>query len=837
MPRVPARLAPLAALCGAFLVCAPAALAQVNAGEVAGRITEAATGAPVPGATVLVVRQGAATNYGTAADEDGRYTLRLAEGRYLLAFSAIGYETRRDSVAVRRGQTARLDVALEEAAVLLDEAVVEEEAVADLPGVSPIEPEVVEAMPDPLNDPLTAVHVLPGVVSANETSNAYSVRGGGYNENLYFIDGFEVYRPLRTSQGEQEGLGLVNGDLLERMTLYAGGFPARYGGKLASALDVAYVRPTGPPSGSVYGSTLDGGGALRGGLMGNRVGLAVAVRQARPARFFAAQELEGLYDPEFRDAQGVLDVTLAEGHSLHGLGILARHRFNLEPSQRETTFGIFPNQLRTVAFRFEGEEFDGYDIRFGGLRLADRFGLLLAEHTLSYYETEEFETYDVSGNGTLFRLEPDPRRPPDDPFNTIQTGQVFQTDFADNRVRVATLSGGGRYRMPVARHAGELGWQLRRLTFDDRLHEYTLLEGRDDLGGQVGVTVDSLADAAELDTWQGAAWAEAVLDLLPTPGRLVATAGLRGDYFEFNDEWTVDPRLSLLYRASAQTTLTGGVGLYHQAPTYRELRGEPVPGETILGALNRDLRSQRALLLIGGAEHFFPGTRFSVRGEAWYKDLANLISYEVENVRVLYSGENDSEGYAYGLDLQVRGELVPGLESWLNYGYLKTEERFFAPADTSAAAALAFERRGGGAYVPRPTDRRHNLALFVQDYVPGDDTWTLHVRTLFGTGLPYTPPARSETISGVDVFGSGRRSDGRYPEYFRFDMGATKRVRIGRSFGGQPIELKLTAEVLNVFDQKNTILYDWVDSGQGFFEGVPTRLTPRTVNVRARIDF
>src|SRR5690606_20394562 len=319
---------------------------------------------------------------------------------------------------------------------------------------------------------------------------------------LFFIDGFEIYRPQRTQQGEQEGLGLINGDLLDRMTLYAGGFPARYGGKLASALDVAYARPAGALGGAVYGSTLDGGAAVGGGLFDDRVGFAVAARRSRPAQFFGAQELEGVYDPEFRDVQGVLDVRLAEGHVLHGLGILARHRFNLEPSQRETTFGIFPNQLRTVAFRFEGEEFDGYDIRFGGLRLASRFGRLLTEHNASYFETEEFETYDVTGNVTLYAEILDASLPPDDPFRQIQTGQAQQRDFADNRVRVGTLTGGGRYRLPVGRHLAEVGWQARRLTFDDRLREFTEFTGRDSLGNRVAVTVKALEDAAELDTWQ-----------------------------------------------------------------------------------------------------------------------------------------------------------------------------------------------------------------------------------------------------------------------------------------------------------------------------------------------
>ncbi|HYE95333.1 MAG TPA: TonB-dependent receptor [Rubricoccaceae bacterium] len=811
------------------LAVAPAATAQVW-GEVGGRIT--ADGQPVPGATVLV----RGTNFGTAANSDGRYRLRLPAGRYALVVSAVGFVTRSDSVAVRRDHLTTHDVVLAAQDVPLENVNVEGQVPNDA-GVVTLSPEEIRAIPNPLNDALASVKVLPGVTSNNETSNAYSVRGGGYNENLFFVDGFEIYRPFRTRQGEQEGLGLVNGDLVERMTLYAGGFPARYGGKLASALDVAYLRPSGPLAGTAYASTLDGGLALSGGV-GERLGIAVAGRAARASRFFATQELEGVYDPEFQDGQALLRYALAPGHEFEALGLVARHRFRLEPAQRFTTFGIFPNHLRTVAFDFDGQETDGYDVRFGGARLTNRLSpWLRVEHEASYFETEEFEKFDVTGEITLFRNEPDPTRPPDDPFNQIQTGQARQHDFADNRVRVATLTGGGRYRFAVGRHAAEVGWQARRLTFDDRLFEYTTLDGVDSTGAPITVTVDSLNDAARLSTWQGALWAEDAFDLSATPGRFVVTPGVRADYFAFNGEWTVSPRLSMRYRLNPVTTLTAATGLYHQAPTYRELRGEPDVGETILGALNDSLLSQRALLFTVGGERFFPRNRFVLRAEAWYKKLDRLTSYDVQNVRVLYSGENDSEGYAYGLDLQWRGEFVPGLESWVTYGFLVARERFLGPADTSAAAALEFERRGGGEYIPRPTDRRHNFALFLQDHVPGDESWTLHLRTLFGTGVPYTPPARGDTINAIAVQVPGFRHIARYPEYFRFDLGVGKRIEVGAGLGGRPLMLHLTGELLNVFNMKNTISYDWIGGPGQRWERVPTRLTPRTVNVRLRVDF
>ena len=359
----------------ALLFCAAPALAQVS-GVVTGRVTERGTGLAVPGATVVIE----GTSYGTAADAEGRYRFAVTEGRYPLRITAVGYETVRDSVSVRRRETTTLDVRMrvvETQAGGASGAVVEGRAEQGA-GISAIDPRTAQSIPVPLADITRAVQTELGVTSSNELSNAFSVRGGSYDENQFFIDGFEIYRPLRISQGEQEGLGLINGDLTDRLTLFAGGFPARYGGKLASVLDATYARPGGAFSGTTYGSTLDAGARVQGSLA-RGVGLAIAARSARPQRFFAGQELEGTYDPDFRDIQGVLDARLSANHSVRADGLYARHRFRLTPQQRETTFGIFPNLVRTVAIDYRGLEEDGYDIAFGGLLLASMVGRVRAD--------------------------------------------------------------------------------------------------------------------------------------------------------------------------------------------------------------------------------------------------------------------------------------------------------------------------------------------------------------------------------------------------------------------------------------------------------------------------
>ena len=830
----------LAAMLVLVALLAPAARAQTS-GEISGRVTERGTGVGVPGATVLIE----GTNFGTAADVEGRYRFSVTEGTYTLRITSLGYAPETAPAVVRRRETTTVNVSLRAVEVEAGGAIVEGQAEQGA-GVSAIDPRVARAAPTPLADITQSVKTELGVTSSNELSNSFSVRGGNYDENQFFIDGFEIYRPLRISQGEQEGLGLINGDLTDRLTLFAGGFPVRYGGKLASVLDATYARPTGVFRGTAYGSTLDAGAQVQGQLS-RRVGLAVAARSARPQRFFAGQELEGTYDPDFRDVQGVLDARLGGSTTLRVDALYARHRFRLQPQQRETTFGIFPNLVRTVAIDFSGLETDGYDIGFGGLLLKSTIGRVAAEHRLSVFQTDEFEQLDVTSRTSLFRRQQRPEGSQAD-LDRLLEGTTQQVDAADNTIDQTIATAQGRYLFGSARHGIEAGWQARGLRFTDRILESTNIRGRNALGLPDTVTVRAIDDRATLTEAQGALWLEDAFRVGP---RLRLVPGLRADYFTYNRELTLSPRLSAIFRADTNTTWTAGLGVYHQVPTYRELRGDPAPGQTISQRLDGDIASQRSVQAVLGLERFFPSRRVALRAEAYYKALSNLISYDVENIRVDYSGRNDSRGYATGLDVQLRGELVPGLESWVNYGLLLTKERFFAPdrgafgQDSAGVAAYdqavsVFEARGGGDDVRRPTDRRHNLTFFVQDNIPGDDTWTLHIRTLYGSGIPVTAPRVNAVIDNVTVFEPGPRNRQSLPSYVRFDLGATKRLRVGTAVGGGPLEMLATVEVLNVFDQTNVVAQSYVEqnnSGRRTFLAVPTRLTPRTLNVRVRFDF
>lgn len=813
----------------AGLCSAPGAYAQ-NWGAISGRITDAEDGSPLPGVTVLV----RGTDYGTASTETGQYRLRLPAGRYALRFSAVGYQSRTDSVTVRSEATTRLDASLARSVLEMDGVTVEDERSREA-GVYEMDPETVQRMPTPFKDGFRALKVVPGVATNNELSQQYSVRGGGYNENLIFINGFEVYMPFRPRQGEQEGLGLLNPDLAQRITFYTGGFPARYGGKLSSALDVDYGAPDRTVTGSAALSLLDASVHAGGTGLDDRLGWSLGVRKAQAQRFFSTQELKGDYDPDFTDVQALVRYQLTPVHAIEALGIWADHAFRLDPSNRKTYFGVLsrdpsvPSNLQAFWTQFDGTQRDGYTTRFGGVRLAHRFSpRLRVQHDVAAFETAESEFFNIQGQSELFQV--DPGGDPDTGAGHFGIGASQQIDRADNTVTVNTLTGSGQYTLNVHRHALEGGWHVRRLAFEDDINEKSIIRARVTTASQerIRIVADSLVDRATLSASQVGAYVQDAIDVLPTRDRLIVTAGLRTDYYSFNGEWTVSPRLSARFLASEQLTLTGSWGLYHQKPTYRELRGKPEPGTSILDALNRDIAAQRSMQFVLGGEYFLPARRLYLRAEAYYKHLNRVISYDIENIRVEYSGENDARGYIYGLDMQVRGEMVPGLESWFNYSYMIARERFLP----------AYQTRFNRGLIPRPTDQRHTFSAFVQDYVPGDATWKLHLRALYGSGLPYTPPVpgpRQGPEGVVQI--PGPRMAGRLSPYRRVDLGATKEIVVADEGLPHPIRLDLTLEVLNIFDMTNTVSYTWVPDGRNEWTRIPKRLTPRTLNVRVRVAF
>ena len=820
-----------------FCFVAPALLTTPakaqNWGWIGGTVVEADTGEPVAGATILI----SGTNFGTAADGEGVFRFRLPAGRYQVVASSVGFATAADSAVVSRDVVTELAFRLATSTTDMEGVTVEDDAPRVEVGVYEIEPKDIQRIPGPFKDALRALKVVPGVASSNEMSYQYSVRGGGYNENLIFVDGFEVFLPFRPRQGEQEGLSLLNPEMAEHITFYTGGFPARYGGKLSSALEVDYRKPESERlHGAAYVSMLDGGVRASSSLFDNRVGWVASFRKAQARRFFQTQDLKGDYQPDFTDAQAAIEIRPAEAVHINVLGMIADHEFVLDPNSRRTFFGtlsqnseIAPSNLKALFTEYDDDNIqqDGFLTRFLGAGVTNRWtGRLSSRHDVSYFDTHETEFIRLSGTATLFLVDPG-SADPDTGEGLFDVGPSRMEDLADNEVRVTTWTGQSRWIVSMRQHVAEVGGYARRLDFDDRIDESTVTSGQDLDGDPIRIKTDSLFDSASLSTSQLGFYVQDQWDVIESaPGTFEVSAGIRTDYYDLTGEWTVSPRVNARYRYNERLNLLGSTGIYYQSPTYRELRGKPETGESILGAINTDLKSQRSVQVVAGAEYFFPVKRFTLRAEAYYKDLSNVISYDVENVRVKYSGENDASARTYGLDAQLRGEFVPGLESWVNYGFMSSREDFLP----------GFEDEHTTGSIPRPTDQRHTISMFLQDYIPNDPRWRLHLRALYGSALPYTPPIPGERIGNLLVQAPGDRHSARYPRYFRFDVGATFEMPLTSSTNA-PIQLQLTGEILNLFNMVNTVSYYWVPDQSGIWNRIPSRLTPRTINLRLRLEF
>lgn len=786
-------------------------------GIVNGTITESDDGLLLPGVSVLVND----TNFGTASDEAGHYSLQLPEGRYALRFSFVGFHTHIDSISVSAPTPTTLNVVLTPTILEGDEIIVEDKTVLGT-GVQTISPEQIRRMPSPFKG-FQALLVLPGVSANNELSNQYSVRGGGFNENLIFLNGFEIHMPFRPRQAEQEGLGLFNPELARRITLYTGGFPSRYGGKISSALDIDYAASEDFTTRATL-SLLDG--TLTAAATNGPFSWQIGLRKARARRFFSTQELKGNYQPDYEDVQARVAYRLSSGQQLEWLGIYANHEFQLDPRGRRTFYGTVsadggPSDIRSVwlSYSNRSKEVDGYQTGLVGLRLRSRVGSQWTlQHDLSLFATREQESFLLEGKAILYDIVTNSNADRVE----VPRGNASQEDLADNLITASTLSGRGLYNWLSERHLVEAGWVFKRLFFEDQLMEQSIVLGKGTDDEPVRIVVDSLVGTAQLSTAHLSLHVE---DAFSINDALLLNAGVRTDWYAFNREWTVSPRANLRFEASKQLTLTASAGIYYQQPTYRELRGTPRSDVPLPRSLNRSLRSQRSLQMIAGAELFVPRKRIYIRAEAYYKRLTNLISYSLKNVRINYSGVNDASGHIFGFDLQARGEFVPGMESWINYGFMVARERFLPQYTTQLNRGL----------LPRPTDQRHTVALFIQDYIPTDPSWKLHMRILFGSGLPYTPPIPGRRVGSVVAQIPGSRHSARYTEFRRIDFGATKIITLSR--GSKPLQLEITGEVLNIFNMVNIVAYSWLPDATGVWQRIPTRLTPRTINLRLRTTF
>lgn len=777
---------------------------------VKGRVIDDAN-EPVVAATVKV----AGTSTGTFTNTDGVYRLTIAERDTLeLVYSCIGFEEVRRKLIEANGELT-INVRLRQNTKELKEVEVTE-IKRQMETMQLISPESYKMSPDATGGSVEAViATMSGVSSSNELSSQYSVRGGTYDENSVYINGIEVYRPQLISSGQQEGLSIINPDLVGSVGFSTGGFSAEYADKMSSALDITYRQPEAF-EGSVGVSLM--GANLAIGQSSGKFSQLHGVRFKRNNSLLSSMETKGEYDPTFFDYQTNLNLRLGEKWSMSFLGNIAVNNYKFKPQNRTTTFGTV-NDAKQFTVYFDGHEKDRFETFFGAYTL----GYKPSQSTdlsliLSGFLTNELVTYDISGE---YWLDQAGTGGEESVGGELGVGRYHE--HSRNRLRTSVFEMSLKGETRLKRHTLGYGLTLKRESVMERAREW---ERRDSAGYSLPFdpealkVVYDLASKQDISSTRFSAFIQDTYRFNSSIGYFNVNGGVRMSYWSFNKEFIVSPRVSVGFvpERNNRWTFRLATGLYYQAPFYKEYRIQEVDakGNTNV-VLNKDIKSQRSFQFILGSDYTFRALnrpfKFSV--EAYYKALSDLVPYEIDNLKMVYSGRNESSGYAMGLDLKLFGQFVPGSDSWISASLMKTQEDI------------------NGVKVPRPNDRRYGFALYFTDYFPKIPKLKFSLRGIFNDGLPQTAP-RSTRDKGYF----------RTPAYKRVDVGLQYALlaplKNGESRSGFLRNFKsiwLGLDVFNLLDISNVSSYYWVTDVNRIQYAVPNYLTRRQFNIRLTIDF
>lgn len=769
---------------------------------------------PMEFVTIKIAGKALATTSGL----DGKYSLSVPWSDTIrVVYSCIGYEESKRRL-IDAGAQATLNVKMQPASYALGGIEVTEFQ-KQTSAIQKIDAQAYKLAPDVSGGSVESLlTTMAGVNSNNEMSSQYSVRGGSYDENSVYINGIEVYRPQLVSSGQQEGMSIVNPDLVGSIGFSTGGFSAQYGDKMSSVLDITYREPEsfeGAASASLMGATAAIGTANR------RFSQLHGVRYKQNSSLLGSLEDKGEYDPRFFDYQTTMALGLSPKWKLSFLGNIAINDYKFIPHNRTTKFGTSTDAKEFTVY-FDGQEKDRFETYFGALSLAFRPNKV-HDFTLqaSGYMTNEYVSYDISGEYWLDQAGTGGKDDQEQVGGELGVGRYHE--HGRNRFRASVMALSFKGNSGIGGHNISYGTGWKHESIYDRAREWEL---RDSAGFSLPFDPNALKviynlsatndlssdrlDAFAMDTYR-----------MDTPlGYLNFNGGLRMSYWTFNREFLCSPRVSVGFVPTAlpRLAMRFATGLYYQSPFFKEFRLPQTDrdGNIVVG-INRDIKSQRSLQFIAGADYTFRAMErpFKVSGEAYYKHLSNLIPYELENLKVVYSGQNLTNGYAMGVDFKFFGQFVPGTDSWVSFSLMKTQEKL------------------RGVNVPRPTDQRYSFALFFTDFFPRFPKLKFNLRGIFSDGLPMTAPR-----------GSRDKGYFRAPAYKRVDIGLAYALlsppKAGEQRHGAAGWFKnvwLGADVFNLLDISNVSSYYWVTDVNNLQYAVPNYLTRRQINVRLSVEF
>ncbi len=783
---------------------------------------------PIAGANVLY------NDTGTISDFNGFYLLEIPSNQDItITFSHVGHKKVQVTVNLSPNEDYELNPVINTTIEQISEVVISGRENKRVQGVTTISPEVIRKMVGANAGVENLLKSLPGVSGNDELSTQYAVRGGNYDENLVYVNDIEVYRPFLVRSGQQEGLSFVNSDLTSNVDFSAGGFQAKYGDKLSSVLDITYRRPVS------FGATIDasllGASASVEGVSKNgRLSGIMGIRYRDNSLFVNSKQTETNYRPKFADAQTYLTYKFSNKFELSFLGNISLNEYKYKPLTRQTNFGTITDPIALLVF-YEGQEEDKYSTYFGALKstwvVSDNY---TAKFIGSLYQTTEQEHFDILAEYRLGEVNTE--------IGGEDLGEVEftrgiggQLTHARNDLDALILNLEHKGNLSIEENNFEYGIKYTREDIRDRVQEYEIIDSagfsirppifppnnqpyQADTSPIVPYTDVRALNDTQIDRFSGYAQWSRKTNL--GNSELWLNAGVRahnwtvsGKNIESNTQTVFSPRgqvalkpdwdMDMLFR------LSGGV--YNQPPFYRELRDSS-------GTVRPNVKAQKSIHIVFGNDYSFKmwDRAFRLNSELYYKHLTDVNPYSLENVRIRYRANNNAVAYAYGLDLRLAGEFVPGTESWLSFGYLKTEENI--------------DDRG---YIFRPTDQRLKFGMLFQDYIKVIPSMKMYLNLTYNTGLPGGSPSYADPY----------KYQVRLPDYKRADIGMSYVIvddtKLRDSGWLKPFkELTVGAEIYNIFDVQNSITNTFVrDVYTKVQYSIPNYLTPRVFNVRLTAKF
>lgn len=769
---------------------------------------------------------------GTQSNTAGFYSLEIpADEEVEITFSFLGYEPVKLNITLPVDAIYEFNPVLKTNVEQIGTVVISSEKQDRIEGITTISPETVRKIPGANAGVENLLQTLPGVSSNNELSTQYAVRGGNYDENLVYVNGIQVYRPFLIRSGQQEGLSFVNPDLVRDIDFSAGGFQAKYGDKMSSVLDITYRRPVDFAA-SVDASLLGVSLAAETASKNDKLSAIIGARYRDNSLLVSAKQTETNFKPRFTDIQSYLSYRFSEKFELGFLGSVAVNKYDYQPVTRQTNFGTIADPRAILVF-YEGQEQDRYDTYLGALKAtyAPTKNLKL-NFTSSIYHTQEQEYYDILAE---YRIGTPNSSIGDEDIGEVEFTEGIGAQLTHARNKLDALIFNAQHDGQLSFNDALLEWGVKYAREDirDRLQEYEII---DSVGFSVrppgsqysnqqpyepynapiepfsaaratnSVVINRFLAYAQIGKRFQLGNAEAFYNL----GLRAHAWQVNAEGYERSDQLLFSPRAQFSIKPDWKSDMVFRIsgGLYGQPPFYRELRDS-------LGQINPDVKAQKSYHLVLGHDWGFKlwERPFTLVSEAYYKKLVDVNPYTLENVRIRYRAKNNAEAYAYGLDLRLNGEFVPGTESWVSLGLLQTQENI--------------DDRG---FIPRPTDQRMKIGVLFQDYVQQLPNMRVYLNMVYQTGLPGGSPSYADPYFYQQ----------RLPFYFRTDagfhyalvdqnQGISSKANWLKAFE----EFTVGLEIFNVFDRLNTITNTFVRNASTQSQyAIPNYLSGRVFNVR-----